>query len=244
MKSLSVFANPHRFMTMSKPVIPVIGIAGFLCVAFSTWQGLYIVRPELYQGDAARIMFVHVPMAWLAMAAYTFLALASFIWFVWRHELADLAAKSIAPLGALSTGLCLATGSVWGKPTWGTWFQWDDARLVSVLVMFFLYLGYMALRQAMDIHQRAARAGAILAMVGVINVPIIKFSVDIWSSLHQDASVLRIDGPAMPGEYLVPLLVGALGYTFIFGSLSLMLMRSEIYMRRAEAKVLQGLVEK
>lgn len=241
MKRISVFANPYRFMKVSKPLIPVIGIVGLLCIIFSTWQGLFVVRPEQYQGDAARIMFVHVPMAWLAMAAYTLMALASFVWFVWRHETADLAAKSIAPLGALSTGLCLATGSIWGKPTWGTWFQWDDARLVSVLVMFFLYLGYMALRKSMDTHQRAARAGAILAMVGLINVPIIKFSVDIWSSLHQDASVLRLDGPAMPAEYLIPLLVGALGYSLVFGCLTLMLMRSEIYSRRTEALILQRL---
>ncbi|MEO0713900.1 MAG: heme ABC transporter permease CcmC [Pseudomonadota bacterium] len=239
MAVLSAFANPHRFMAFSRPLVPAFAAIGLLLVAYSVWQGLYVVRPELYQGDSARIMFIHVPAAWLSMAGYMGMAIASLVWFVWRHELADIAAKAIAPLGAAYTAICLATGSIWGKPTWGTWFQWDDARMVSVLVMFFLYLGYMALRAAMDTRQKAARAGAILAMVGAINVPLIKFSVDIWASLHQDASVLRLDGPAMPAEYLVPLLLGALGHSLLFGALVLVSMRAEVRARRTDAIIMR-----
>jgi heme exporter protein C len=157
---------------------------------------------------------------------------ASFVWFIWRHELADIAAKAIAPLGAVWTALCLATGSIWGKPTWGTWWQWDDARMMSVLFLLFLFLGYMALRASMDSRQKAARAGAILAMVGAINVPLIKFSVDLFTSLHQPASVITADGPAMPPIYLIPLLVSGLGHSLLFGALVMTHMRTEIRQRR------------
>ncbi|MEL6258756.1 MAG: cytochrome c biogenesis protein CcsA, partial [Pseudomonadota bacterium] len=142
---ISAFANPHRFMALSQWLAPILGGLGVLFVAYSVWQGLWIAPPEQLQGDSARILFIHVPSAWLSMGAYTGLALCSLIWFVWRHELADIAAKSIAPIGAAYTAVCLATGSIWGRPTWGTWFEWSDARMVSVLVLLFIYLGYMAL---------------------------------------------------------------------------------------------------
>ncbi|MEL6323454.1 MAG: heme ABC transporter permease CcmC, partial [Pseudomonadota bacterium] len=224
----SYLANPHRFMALSQRLQPVLYALGLALIAYSVWQALYVVPPERVQGDVARILFIHVPSAWLAMASYVGMAGASLVWFIWRHELADIAAKSIAPLGAVYTALCLATGSIWGKPTWGTWWQWDDARMVSVLVMLFLYLGYMALRAAMETRQKAARAGAILAMVGVINIPLIKFSVDWFTSLHQDASVIRADGPSMSPEYLTPLLGGALGHTLLFSALVLTAMRTEV----------------
>jgi len=240
---LSYFANPHRFMTLSQRLQPwLFALAGGL-VAYSVWQGLWVVRPEKYQGDSARIMFIHVPAAWLAMASYTAMALASFTWFIWRHELADSAARALAPVGAAYTAICLATGAIWGKPTWGTWWQWDDARMVSVLVLLFLYLGYMALRAAMDTRQKAARAGAILAMVGAVNVPLIKFSVDIWASIHQSASVMRFDGPTMPAEYLWPLLLGAIGHTLLLGALVLTAMRADILRRRGDALVLRQAME-
>ncbi|MEL7451966.1 MAG: heme ABC transporter permease CcmC [Pseudomonadota bacterium] len=229
---ISYLANPHRFMALSDWLAPALYALAMAMIAYSVWQGLYVVPPERVQGDVARILFIHVPSAWLAMGSYVGLAIASFIWFVWRHELADIAAKSIAPLGAGYTALCLATGSIWGKPTWGTWWQWEDARMVSVLVMLFLYLGYMALRAAMDTRQKAARAGAILAMVGVINVPLIKFSVDWFTSLHQDASVIRAGGPAMAPEYLTPLLIGALGHMLLFAALVMTTMRSEVRLRQ------------
>lgn len=229
----SYFANPHKFLRLSDWLAPVFYALGAACILYGLWQGLWVAPKDEYQGgDIMRVMFVHVPAAWLAMASYSALAIASFVWFVWRHELADIAAKAIAPLGATWTALCLATGSIWGKPTWGTWWQWDDARMMSVLFLFFLFLGYMALRAAMDTRQKAARAGAILAMVGAINVPLIKFSVDLFTSLHQDASVITADGPKMAAVYLTPLLISALGHSLFFGGLVMTSMRTEIRERR------------
>ena len=229
----SYFANPHKFLRLSDWLAPVIYALGAACIVYGLWQGLWVVPKDEYQGgDIMRVMFIHVPAAWLAMASYSALAIASFVWFVWRHELADIAAKAIAPMGATWTALCLATGSIWGKPTWGTWWQWDDARMMSVLFLFFLFLGYMALRAAMDTRQKAARAGAILAMVGALNVPLIKFSVDLFTSLHQDASVITADGPKMAAVYLTPLLISALGHSLLFGGLVMTSMRTEIRERR------------
>jgi heme exporter protein C len=229
----SYFANPHKFLRLSDWLAPLFYAVGAACIIYGLWQGLWVVPKDEYQGgDIMRVMFVHVPAAWLAMASYSALAIASFVWFVWRHELADIAAKAIAPLGATWTALCLATGAIWGKPTWGTWWQWDDARMMSVLFLFFLFLGYMALRAAMDTRQKAARAGAILAMVGAINVPLIKFSVDLFTSLHQDASVITADGPKMAAVYLTPLLISALGHSLLFGGLVMTRMRTEIRERR------------
>jgi len=229
----SYFANPHKFLRLSDWLAPLFYALSAVCIFYGLWQGLWVVPKDEYQGgDIMRVMFVHVPAAWLAMASYCALAIASFVWFVWRHELADIAAKAIAPLGATWTALCLATGSIWGKPTWGTWWQWDDPRMMSVLFLFFLFLGYMALRAAMDTRQKAARAGAILAMVGAINVPLIKFSVDLFTSLHQDASVITADGPKMAAVYLTPLLISALGHSLLFGGLVMTSMRTEIRERR------------
>jgi len=240
---ISYLANPHRFLKVSRVLAPVFYALAGLMIGYSIWQGLYVVPPEAVQKDSARILFVHVPSAWLAMASYVGLAVASFIWFIWRHELADIAAKSIAPLGACYTALCLATGSLWGKPTWGTWWQWDDARMVSVLVMLFLYLGYIALRAALPSRQQAAAGGAILAMVGIINIPLIKFSVDWFTSLHQDASILRKGGSAMAEVYQTPLFIGALGHTLLFAALVMTAMRTEIAQRktaRIRAQLLAG----
>ena len=229
---LSFLANPHRFMVFSLIAQPVLYSVAAGLIAFSVWQGLYIVPPEAVQGDSARILFIHVPSAWLAMASYVGMAGASLVWFIWRHELADIAAKCIAPLGAAYTVLCLATGSLWGRPTWGTWWEWDDARMVSVLVMLFLYIGYMALRAALPNRQQAARAGAILAMVGVINIPLIKFSVDWFTSLHQDASIIRRGGSTIADVFEAPLYAGILGHTLLLSALVLTAMRTEILNRQ------------
>lgn len=238
----SYLANPHRFMRFSRYAIPVAGFIGAGLFGYSLWQGLFVVPLVKDQGgDIFRAMFVHVPSAWLCMGLYMGMALSSLVWFIWRHELADIAARAIAPIGAAYTLLCLATGSIWGKPTWGTWWLWDDARMMSVLVLFFLFIGYMALRAALETRQKAARAGAILAMLGAVNVPLIKFSVDIWSSIHQDASVLRADGPAIAMVYLQPLLLGFLGQILIAASLVMLLMRAEIYDQRSEALIARKL---
>ncbi len=240
----SILANPHRFMAFSKSAVPICFALGVALFGYSLWQGLFVVpTDEVQGGDIFRGMFIHVPSAWLCMALYMGLAISSFVWFIWRHELADVAARAIAPIGAGYTALCLASGSVWGKPTWGTWWLWDDARMMSVLVLLFLLLGYMALRAAMETRQKAARAGAILAMVGAINVPLIKFSVDIWSSIHQGPSVLRADGPAMAAVYLQPLLIGFLGQILFVSALVLTLMRAEIYSQQADAIMARRLSE-
>ncbi len=244
MGMLSSFANPHRFLKLSEWLAPLLYGLGTLLIGWSVWKGLYVVPADAAQGgDIMRVMFVHVPFAWLAMSSYAAMAASSFVWFIWRHELADIAAKVIAPVGAVFTAICLVTGGVWGKPTWGTWWQWDDARMMSVLFMFFLFLGYIALRSSMESRKKAAMAGSILAMVGALNLPLIKFSVDMFTSLHQDASVITMEGPKMAAVYLWPLMSGALGWSLLFGALVLSAMRSEIWQRRAarlRAKYLAG----
>lgn len=224
---------------------PVLYGIAILLITYGIWQGLWIVpKDEMQGGDIMRVMFIHVPGAYISMAAYAAMAGSAFVWYIWRHELADIAAKSIAPLGAGWTVICLVTGSVWGKPTFNTWWQWGDARMMSVLFLLFLFVGYMALRAAMETRQKAARASAILAMVGILNLPLIKFSVDIFSStLHQGASVITAEGPKMAAVYLWPLGISALGHTCLFGAMVMTLMRAEIRLRRAgalRAKALAG----
>jgi heme exporter protein C len=179
-------------------------------------------------------MFVHVPSSWLSLFIYLFMACASFISFVWRSPLADICAKSCAPIGAVFTALCLFTGSVWGKPMWGTWWEWSDPRIVSVVILFFFYLGYMAIWQAMETPQKASRAAAILCMVGAINLPIIHYSVEWWNSLHQTTTFLT-DKQVTTSEYKWPMYTTfALGYLALFGGLTLFNMRAEVNFRRAE----------
>lgn len=241
----SILANPHRFMAFSKVAIPVCYLIGTAMFGWSLYQGLFVVPADAKQGgDIMRALFIHVPSAWLCMGLYVGLAATSFVWFIWRHELADIAARALAPIGAGYTALCLATGSIWGKPTWGTWWLWDDARMMSVLVLFFLFMGYIVLRMALDTRQKAARAGAILAMVGVINVPLIKFSVDIWYSIHQDASVIRMDGPQMAAVYLTPLLIGFLGQALIVTAMIFTLMRAEVFTQQADGLIARRLWSK
>ncbi|MEM7459330.1 MAG: cytochrome c biogenesis protein CcsA [Pseudomonadota bacterium] len=250
----TILANPHRFMGFSKVAIPVVIALGVLLSAWSLYQGLWVVPPVPDQGgDIARAMFVHVPSAWLCMGLYAGLAVSSFVWFIWRHELADVAARAIAPIGAGYTALCFATGAIWGEPTWGP--AWRnvilyDSRLMSVLVLLFLFIGYMALRAALDTRQKAARAGAILAMVGLINLPIIKFSVDLWkeSTIHQGSSVLRFGEAAAESAgihpvFLVPLMIGFLGQLLLSSGLIMLLMRAEIFGQQADAVLARRLSE-
>jgi heme exporter protein C len=182
---------------------------------------------------------VHVPAAWMALNIYLFLAIASGVALVAKHPLADIAAQAAAPIGAAFTFVCLVSGSLWGRPMWGTWWVWD-ARLTSVLVLFFLYLGYIALVDAFDDSSRGARAGALIALVGVVNLPIIKFSVDWWNTLHQPASVMRLGGPAIYVSMLIPLLVMTAGFTMLFVALLLLRMRTLLFERRARALRISG----
>ncbi len=231
---ISSFANPQRFLSISGPLAALFGALAVIALPIGLWQAFFVAPPEQDQSEAVRIMFVHVPSAWLALMLYAVMGGASFIFFVWRHAIADVAAKAIAPIGAAFAFLTLATGSLWGRPSWGTWWEWD-ARLASMLVLFLIYLGYIALRAAFRDDAREPRAAAIFCMVGLVNLPIVKFSVDWWTTLHQSASVMRLDGPSMPAEFLQPLLVMALALMALVGALIILRMRAEIFERRADA---------
>lgn len=228
------YANPQRFLGLSRAVRPWAWSVTVVLFAVGLVQALVLSPPDYQQGESVRIMYVHVPAAWMAMFVYTVIAGASLTSLVWRHPLADAAGRAAAPLGAGFTALALVTGALWGQPMWGTWWVWD-ARLTSVLVLFFLYVGYIALWQAIEDQTRAARAAAVLALVGFVNVPIIKFSVDWWNTLHQPASVIRMDGPTIHISQLVPLLVMAIGFMTLFLSLLLTRMESEILERRVRS---------
>ena len=230
----SYFANPERFDRLARTLIPILAGLSVILFVIGLPCALVFSPPDYQQSETVRIMYVHVPAAWLAMFAYAGLGISSFDYFVWRHNLADVAAQAIAPLGAAFAFLCLVTGALWGKPMWGAWWVWD-ARLTSMLVLFLLYLGYMALRGAIEDEKLSARAGAILAMAGLINLPIIKFSVDWWNSLHQPASVFRFDGPTIDPSQLWPLLVMALAFTVLFMTITVMRMRTVLVQKRAAA---------
>jgi heme exporter protein C len=257
---LSRFANPARFMRMSAAVLPWCAGFSLAVMAGGLVLALFVAPADYQQGEAVRIMYVHVPAAWMALSVYLFVAASSgaaLIWRhplaavsaragargvarVWRHPRATVAARAAAPIGAAFTFVCLTSGSLWGRPMWGTWWVWD-ARLTSVLVLFFLYLGYIALVNAFDNPERGDRAGSVLALVGVINLPIIKFSVDWWNTLHQPASVLRFGGPAIALSMLVPLLVMAVGFAGLFVTLLLLRMRTALNEKKALALRLNGM---
>ena len=231
--SLWSLANPTRFLALAKVLIPV--FAGIAVVLGSV--GLYLVfavAPDDYQqGQTVKIMYIHVPAAWIAMGGYSLMALSALGTLVWKHPLADVSQKAMAPLGAAFTLMCLVTGALWGRPMWGTWWVWD-ARLTSVLVLFLMYCGLMALWSAIEDQTRAARAAAILTLVGFLNIPIVKFSVDWWNTLHQPASVVRLDGPSIHPSMLWPLLIMAVAFLCLFIALHLMGMRNEIWRRRVQ----------
>ncbi len=209
-RNLHRFANPGRFLRLSGKLLPWLSSLGLGLTLFGLGWGLFVAPADWQQGDAVRIMYIHVPSAILASGFYVGLAICSVFSLVWRHPLADLAAAEIGPVGAAITFICLTTGSLWGKPMWGAWWVWD-ARLTSVLVLFFLYLGHIALVRAFDSPERGARAGAILALVGAVDLPIIKFSVNWWNTLHQPATITLTGAPKMYAGMLWPLLFSALG---------------------------------
>ncbi|MBX3572073.1 MAG: heme ABC transporter permease [Mesorhizobium sp.] len=226
-------ANPTRFLELSGKVLPWLGAAALIVTAIGLAMGF--AAPEDYQqGSTVRIMYIHVPFAWISMMCYMVMAVAALGTLVWKHPLADVSLKAAAPIGAVFTALALATGSIWGRPMWGTWWVWDG-RLTSVFVLFLMYLGLIALTRALDDPARSARAAAIVTLVGVINIPIIKFSVEWWNTLHQPASVMRLDGPTIHSSLLWPLLISALGFTLMFFTFHIMTMRAEIWRRRVSA---------
>jgi heme exporter protein C len=228
------FANPGRFMRLAVAVLPWTAAASVLLLGTGLVWGFVFAPPDYQQGDSVRIIYIHVPAAWMALFVYTVIALASASALIWRHPLGDLIARAASPLGAGFTFIALASGSLWGKPMWGAWWVWD-ARLTSMLILFFLYLGHMALLGAFDDASRGNRAAAILAIVGFVNVPIIKFSVDWWNTLHQPASVFRLGGPTIDPSILIPLLITALGFAFFFVSLLLIRVRSEFVAAKLRA---------
>jgi heme exporter protein C len=239
MPGLTDLANPTRFLAFSARTLPWLSAATVSLFAFGLYLAFLVAPADYQQGDSVRIMYVHVPAVTLAMAVYTLMAVSALGTLIWRHPLADVSARAAAPLGAAFTFLGLVTGSIWGKPMWGAWWVWD-ARLTSFLILFIIYLGLIALWRAFDDPSRASRVTAILILVGLINIPIIKFSVDWWNTLHQPASILRMDGPTIHPTMLWPLLVMLAAYAALFLALHLAAMRAEIFRRRIRAAELMA----
>ena len=227
MADLHRFANPTRFLKLAAIIQPWALAVFLLSGSIGLYMAFFTAPADYQQGESARIMYVHVPAAWMSMFCYTVMAVASAVSLIWKHPLADVSARASAPIGAAFTFLALATGSLWGKPMWGTWWVWD-ARLTSVLVLLFLYIGYMALQGAFDDRVRAAKASAILALVGFVNVPIIKFSVDWWNTLHQPASVIKMGGSSIHPSMLWPLLIMAIAFKAYYVWVLLVRMRAEL----------------
>jgi heme exporter protein C len=230
-------ANPTRFLNFTERALPWLTAATVFAFAVGIGQALFVAPDDYQQGATVKIMFIHVPSAWLGMFCWGLMSVAALGTLVWRHPLADVAAKTAAPIGAAFTFLCLFTGSMWGRPMWGTYWQWD-ARLTSVLVMFIMYLGLIALWRSVEDPTRAGRAAAILTLVGAINLPIIKFSVDWWNTLHQPASVFRLGGPTIHPSILAPLFAMTIAFTLLFLTLHLAAMRNEILRRRVRSMLL------
>jgi heme exporter protein C len=233
--TMHAYANPLRFRRLAESLTPVLLVAALAFLAAGLGIGLFRAPPDYLQGESVRIMYVHVPSAWLAMGGYLGLALAALSARIWRHPLAELSVRAVAPVGAMFAALCLITGSIWGRPTWGTWWVWDG-RLTSMLALFLLYLGVIALIHAYDDRARGLKMAGLLAIIGTINLPIIKYSVEWWNTLHQPASI-RLSGSAIHADMLTPLLLSALGFSFLFAALVLMRMRILIAEQRLDMRL-------
>jgi heme exporter protein C len=232
---MHAFANPARFLSIARPVTPWLLWLGALLSAYGFYAGLFLTPPDYLQGESVRIMYVHVPAAWLGMGGWMGLAAASVAQLVWRHPLAGVAARALAAPGALFTAICLVTGSIWGSRTWGTWWQWDG-RMTSMLVLLFLYFGYIALANASDEKVSVSKATAIFGLIGAVNVPIINRSVVWWNSLHQGPSI-TLKGSTIAPEILWPLAFTTLGFSLMFGAIVLMRMRTVLASAKVEARL-------
>lgn len=237
---MQILANPNLFMRIARAVLPWVWGLTLVTLGAGLHLALFTSPADYQQGETVRIMYVHVPAAWMALFIYVLMAVASAVALIFRHPLADAAAKTAAPLGAAFCFLSLATGSIWGKPMWGTWWVWD-ARLTSMFVLMLLYLGYIAVWRAFEDPHRAAGLARVVALVGVINIPVVKFSVDWWNTLHQPASVVKMSGPAIDPSMLWPLLLMAVGYTFLFLALHLLAMGNEITARKIRTARLKAI---
>lgn len=237
---MQIFANPNRFFQIANRVMPVLWAATVMAFMVALYFAFFNSPADYQQGETVRIMYVHVPSASLALFIYVLMAVASAMALIFRHPLADAAAKAAAPLGAAYCFLALVTGAIWGKPMWGTWWVWD-ARLTSMFVLFLLYLGYMAIWRSFDDPHRAAALARIVALVGVINIPIVKFSVDWWNTLHQPASLLRKGGPAIDPSILLPLGLMFLAFTLLFVSTHLLGLKNEVRERKIRAERIKQL---
>ena len=235
------FANPKRFLSLASLLTPIFLIGGLLVSAGALWWGLTQVSPDRLMGETVRILFLHVPAAWLGMGGWTAIALSSLVFLVWRHPLAALAARAAAVPGLVFTLICLITGSIWGRPTWGTWWVWDG-RLTSMLVLAFLYVAYIALAQAAEREGVSARIPAIFGLLGAINIPIINRSVVWWNSLHQPPSI-SMGQSAIDAEFLVPLLIAVFGFSLLFAGVVLARMRALLADVQAEARLRRRAME-
>lgn len=234
------FGSPPHFYRIAGRMIPWFGWSCLVLIAVGLWGGLVTAPPDYQMGDGFRIIYVHVPSAWMSMFVYMFMATAATIGLVWRMKMAELVARNAAPLGAAFTFLTLVTGSLWGKPMWGTWWEWD-ARMTSELVLLFLYLGYIALHDAFPDRRKGARASAVLALVGVVNVPIIHYSVEWWHTLHQGATVTKLSAPSIDTEMLLPLLAMAVGFMCYFGLVLCLRLRVALLETERDAAWVRGL---
>lgn len=235
------FANPTRFLKLAQWLTPLLLVSGLVVVAGSLLWGLFVVPPDRLMGDSVRILFVHVPSSWLGMGGWSAIAISSLAYLVWKHPLAAIAARAAAVPGMVFTAICLATGSIWGRPTWGTWWEWDG-RLISMLVLLFLYFGYIALSQAVEREGLSPRIAAIFGLVGAVNIPIINRSVVWWNSLHQPPSI-TIGKSAIDSEFLVPLFFAVLGFSFLFGGVVLARMRALLAEIQLEARLRRKALE-
>ncbi|MES2290981.1 MAG: heme ABC transporter permease CcmC [Pseudomonadota bacterium] len=231
---MHAYANPAKFLRIARPLTAIFGLTGALLIAFGSFAGLFLTPPDYLQGETVRILYIHVPAAWLSMAGWSGIAIASLAQLVWRHPLSGVAARAIALPGAMFTAICLATGSIWGRPSWGTWWEWDG-RMTSVLVLLFLYIGYIALASKSSERGSVSRV-TIYGLVGAVNLPIIKYSVEWWNTLHQAPSI-TLRGSAIAPEMLWPLGFTVVGFSLLFGAIVLMRMRTLLALAKVEARL-------